>query len=163
MFNASVADALARDRVRERRGSAARAETGIAGALQYAAPFSLCSKRELKLVAKAAKLRTLRKGAILTAEGEPGDCMFVLISGGANVHKGGRKIAELGSGDTIGELAALTKMPRNATVTMRTDGEVALISRRDLHRLLEEAPGFSRKLLEALANRVRELDRKLVV
>jgi hypothetical protein len=28
--------------------------------------------------------------------------------------------------------------------------------------LIADAPGFSRKLLEALANRVRDLDRKIV-
>jgi hypothetical protein len=30
-----------------------------------------------------------------------------------------------------------------------------------MNRLLADAPGFARKLLEALADRVRELDRKL--
>ena len=29
-------------------------------------------------------------------------------------------------------------------------------------KLVEDAPGFSRKLLEAMANRIRELDKKLV-
>jgi CRP-like cAMP-binding protein len=137
-------------------------ESGIANALQYSAPFALCSKRELRLVAKLAKTRMVRAGTTLLQEGETGDSMFVIISGGANVNKGGRKIAELGSGDVVGELAALTKCPRNATVTMKTDGEIAVIGRRELVRLLEDAPGFARKLLEALAQRVRELDRRLV-
>ncbi len=162
MFNSNVAESLARDRLRSRRVKAPHFETPVAVALQYSAPFSLCSKRELRLVAKAASLRTVRAGTTLTVENEPGDSMFVLLSGGATVHKGGRKIAELGPGDVVGELAVLNKAPRNATVTTKTESEVAVIGRRDLFRLLENAPGFARKMLESLANRVRELDRRVV-
>jgi CRP-like cAMP-binding protein len=62
----------------------------------------------------------------------------------------------------VGELGVLGRAPRNATVTATVDSEVAIISRRALNRLLTDAPGFARKLLEALAERVRELDRQLV-
>jgi CRP/FNR family cyclic AMP-dependent transcriptional regulator len=162
VFNPTTAEAMARDRMRTREAAAARHPAKIADALANAAPFSSCSKRELRLVAKVAKTRAVRKGTTLMVEGESGESMIVLLSGGADVHKGGRRIAQIGSGDVVGELAALTKCPRNATVTMRTDGDIAVISRRDLLRLLKGSPSFSWKLLEALALRVRELDRKLV-
>ena len=96
----------------------------------------------------------------LLVEGDTGDSFIVLLSGKAEVRKGNRKIAELGSGDVVGELALLAKAPRNATVVTRSESEIAIIGRRDLFRLINDAPGFSRKLLEALANRVRELDRR---
>jgi CRP-like cAMP-binding protein len=113
-------------------------------------------------VAKLAKTKTVRESTSLTLEGEVGDTMFVILSGHATVHKGGRKLAELGSGDVVGELAILTKAPRNATVTTTTETEIATIGRRDVNRLIADAPGFARKLLEALAVRVRDLDRKIV-
>jgi CRP-like cAMP-binding protein len=163
VFNPGADSELVKGRMREREAVARRRasrEKGIAEALEGSPLFSLCSKRELRLVAKLAKAKELRPGTTLVTEGETGDSMFVILSGGANVHKGGRKIAELGSGDVVGELALLSKAPRNATVTTRTNAEVAVLGRRELFRLIEDAPGFSRKLLEALANRVRELDRK---
>ena len=165
MFPSDVAGSLTRERVRDRRRVAddeRKAESGIAGALANVALFSQCSKRELRLVAKLAKTKTVRESTSLTLEGEDGDTMFVILSGHATVHKGGRKLAELGPGDVVGELAILGKAPRNATVTTTTETQVATISRRDTHRLIADAPGFSRKLLEALANRVRDLDRKIV-
>jgi CRP-like cAMP-binding protein len=162
VFNPSTAEALAKDRMREAEAAAARHPAKIANALAFAAPFSSCSKRELRLVSKVAKVRAVRKGTTLMVEGESGESMVVLLSGGADVHKGGRRIAQIGSGAVVGELAALTKCPRNATVTMRTDGDIAVITRRDLQRLLKGSPSFSQKLLEALALRVRELDRKLI-
>jgi CRP-like cAMP-binding protein len=87
--------------------------------------------------------------------------MLVLLSGSASVQRGGRKIAALSPGDVIGELGVLSRAPRNATVTTTTDAEVAVIDQRAMTRLLADAPGFARKLLESLADRVRELDRKL--
>ena len=158
MYSSELASGHNRDMHR----AAHRSESGIANALQNASIFSLCSRRELKLVARLAKTKSVRAGTTLMTEGEPGETMFVMLSGGADVRKGGRKLAELGAGDVVGELAVLGKAPRNATVVTRTDADVAVIGRRELFRLIEDAPGFSRKLLEALANRVREMDRRAV-
>ena len=113
-------------------------------------------------MAKLAKTKKMDAGTTIVTEGETGDTMFVLLSGRATVYKDGKKLAEHGAGSVVGELAVLTKSPRNATVTLTSDAEVATISRRDVYRLIEDAPGFARKLLEALANRVQQLDRRAV-
>ncbi len=165
MYPSSATESVTRDRQRDRMRAAdieRDAERGIAGALANVPLFSQCSKRELRLVAKLAKIKNVRESTSLTLEGEDGDTMFVILSGHATVHKGGRKLAERGAGDVVGELATLSKAPRNATVTTTMETEVATITRRDVHRLIADAPGFSRKLLESLALRVRELDRKIV-
>lgn len=162
MYNSPVGEQLARERLRDQERALKYPENGIADALSNASIFALCSKKELKLVAKLAKTKSVRAGVTLMSEGEQGDSLFVILSGGATVTKARRKIAEVGPGEVVGELAPLNKAPRNATVVLRTDSVVAEISRRDLYRLIDDAPGFSRKLLEALANRVRESDRKAV-
>ena len=165
MFNPNVSGSVARARHEDRTRAVNRGEkgaSGVADALAYVSLFSLCSKRELRLVAKLAKTRRMNSGATLVTEGESGGTMFVLLSGRATVYKGGKKLAERSAGDVVGELAVLTKSPRNATVTLASDAEVATISRRDVYRLIEDAPGFARKLLEALSNRVQELDRRAI-
>jgi CRP-like cAMP-binding protein len=155
-------DEVARNRPREAQLSSQRARAGVASALENVTLFSMCSKRELKLIARLANLKHVREGTTMLVEGEPGDEMYVLLSGAAVVHRGGRKLATVGPGESVGELAVLSKAPRNATVTARTDCDIAVISRRHVQRMIEDAPGFSRKLLEALADRVRELDRRIV-
>jgi CRP-like cAMP-binding protein len=162
VFNPNTAEALARDKLRAVEAKAARSETGIASSLKYATPFLSCSKKELRLVARLSKTKEVRQGVKLLVEGEEGDTMYVLLSGSADVHKGGRRIAMVRPGEVFGELAALSKGPRTATVTMKTSGEVAIIGRRELRKLVERAPDFAQKMLETLANRVRELDRKLI-
>ena len=167
MFDPSASGAIARQRVRDRLRSSDQAdqerrERGIVDCLANAPLFAQCSKREHRLVAKLAKVKRVPPGTTIVTEGEEGETMFVVLSGHAAVRKSGRKIAELGPGDVVGELAVLGKAPRNATVVTTAEALIATIGRRDVYRLLEDAPGFARKLLEALANRVRDLDTRLV-
>jgi len=163
VLNQSGAQSLARNRMREGQRQAKQVTSVIESALANASLFSACSKRELRLVAKLAKMRRVPRGTALLVEGEVGEEMLVFLAGSAAVVlRGGRKVATLGPGDVVGELGVLGRAPRNATVTTTVDSEVAIISRRALNRLLADAPGFARKLLEALAERVRELDRQLV-
>jgi CRP/FNR family cyclic AMP-dependent transcriptional regulator len=154
-----VADALVRDR--GARGGMTPL-TGIAGALANTRLFALCSKRELRTVAKVARIERIPKGTRLMSEGEDGDTMFVLLSGVARVSRNGRKVAALSAGDAVGELAVLGRTKRNASVDADSDLEVAEITRRSLSRLIHDVPSFSLKLLEALAARVRELDSRQV-
>ncbi|MDP3984960.1 MAG: hypothetical protein Q8Q52_08170 [Acidimicrobiia bacterium] len=40
---------------------------------------------------------------------------MVILSDKASVRRGGRKVAELSSGDIVGEMSLVTNFPRNAT------------------------------------------------
>jgi CRP/FNR family transcriptional regulator, cyclic AMP receptor protein len=153
---------MARNRMRDRQLAATDVTSAIESALANTSLFSLCSARELRLIAKVAKTREVPSGTTLLVEGEVGEEMLAFLTGSATVQRGGRKIATLSPGDVVGELGVLVRAPRNATVTTTSDSEVAVIGRRALNRLLADAPGFARKLLEALAERVRELDRHIV-
>ncbi|MGH8976587.1 MAG: Crp/Fnr family transcriptional regulator [Acidimicrobiia bacterium] len=146
---------------RERSGGGVAPLTGISGALANTRLFSLCSRKELRTVAKVAKIRNVPKGTRLMAEGDEGDTMYVIVSGVARVSRKGRKVAAVGAGDAVGELAVLGRAKRNASVDADTDLQVAEISRRSLSKLINAVPPFSMKLLEAMATRVRELDSRL--
>jgi CRP-like cAMP-binding protein len=162
VLNDIGAQSFGRSRMRDTPRPAKHVLTDIENALADVSLFSLCSKRELRLVAKLARTQLVPNGTTLLVEGEVGEEMLALLAGSAVVERGGRKIATLGPGDAVGELGVLSRAPRNATVTTSADSEVAIIGRRALNRLLADAPGFSRKLLEALADRVRALDRQLI-
>jgi CRP-like cAMP-binding protein len=151
-----LADAITRGR----KGGLGAPLKGVQAALANTKLFALCSKRELHRVAKIAKVRTIPKGTRLMAEGDDGETMFAILFGIARVSRNNRKVATLGAGDVVGELAVLGRSKRNATVVAETDLEVAEISRRALAKMIADVPSFSQKLLESLAGRVRDLDKQ---
>jgi CRP/FNR family cyclic AMP-dependent transcriptional regulator len=124
--------------------------------------FSALSRKELALVARRAEDVTVEAGRVLVSEGSTGSEFFVIIDGTATVTRRGRKVATLGPGDAFGELALLDKAPRNATVTAETPMEVVVLGQREFGGLIDEVPGFARKLLAGMARRLRDSDAKSV-
>lgn len=121
--------------------------------------FAACSQRELAQVAALTVPAEFPAGSVLTRQGASGGLAFVIASGSAEVVRGGRRLARLGPGDVVGEMSLIDGEPRSATVRALSDMEVLEVSADDLRRLLRKAPSVTRKLLEALSERLREADR----
>ncbi len=130
--------------------------------LQEVSLFSACSRKDLQLVARRAEDVRVPAGKVLVTEGETGHEFFVILEGTAKVTRQGRRIATLGPGQAFGELALLDKAPRNATVVAESDVELVVLGQREFAGIIDEVPGFSRKLLAGMAKRLRESDSKTV-
>jgi CRP-like cAMP-binding protein len=120
--------------------------------------FSTCSKRQLAQVAGLTVQADLSKGTVMTRQGAVGGLAYLIATGQAEVTRDGKRIARLGPGDVVGELSLIDGRRRSATVTATTDLQVLELDRKDLLTLMKKAPPVVRKLLEALAQRVREVD-----
>ncbi|HEX5095333.1 MAG TPA: cyclic nucleotide-binding domain-containing protein, partial [Acidimicrobiia bacterium] len=118
--------------------------------LQQVTLFSACSRKDLQLVARRAEDVKVPAGKVLVAEGETGHEFFVILEGNAKVTRQGRKIADIGPGAAFGELALLDKAPRNATVVAESDMELVVLGQREFAGIIDEVPGFSRKLLAGM-------------
>jgi CRP/FNR family cyclic AMP-dependent transcriptional regulator len=99
----------------------------------------------------------------MTREGAFGGLAYLIATGQAEVTRDGKRIAQLGPGDVVGELSLIDGKRRSATVTATTDLEVLELDREDLLTLMKKAPPVVRKLLEALAQRVREVDARSTI
>jgi CRP-like cAMP-binding protein len=116
--------------------------------------FSKLGKDALQDVAQIADEIDLPAGKEMATEGDRGREFFVLLSGEADVTRGGRQINTMKEGDFFGEIALVTKMPRTATVTATTDVDVLVITERAFDGLLKKQPEIGRAVAEALAERV---------
>jgi CRP/FNR family transcriptional regulator, cyclic AMP receptor protein len=116
--------------------------------------FAECTKAELIELAISADEREALAGDTLTQEGRPGREFFVLVGGAAVVRRGGRKLANLGSGDWFGEIAILRYEPRTATVTATSRVLLLVISDRAFRRVVETMPRIALKVLGSVAQRL---------
>jgi len=115
--------------------------------------FEGCSGRELAQVAAIAEQIDVPEQAILIREGDPGRDFFALVSGSVEVRKGKRRIATLGPGDFVGEIALLTNAPRTATVRANSPVTALRVTRPGFSALLAASPGMKDKVIKALADR----------
>lgn len=123
--------------------------------------FSHCSNDDLARIARAADAITVEPGQVLVTEGELGREAFIVLDAEVEITTDGTSIATLGPAEPFGEMALVTREPRNATVTVTKPGTVLVIGQREFAGLLEE-PAFARTIMIALADRVREWDQNYV-
>jgi CRP/FNR family transcriptional regulator, cyclic AMP receptor protein len=116
------------------------------------------SRAELDAFARAAKTERVPAGQVLCDEGAPGHEFFLIGEGRAVVEQKGRRVTELGPGDSFGELALLDRGPRSATVRAETDMALFVVDELDFSALLDEVPALARKLLANLAARLRRAE-----
>ena len=116
--------------------------------------FELCSKRDLRRIAALAVEREIDEGSELIREGEPGTEFYVVVDGEIDVRRRGRRVARLGAGSYVGEIALLSRSPRTATVVATTPLRVLAIAGRDFVELLDSIPELWLKVARTLADRV---------
>ena len=122
--------------------------------------FSTVSAKDLRLIRRALEEVDVPAGKVLTEEGTVGREFFFIVEGKAIVRRNNRKVATLGPGQYFGEMALLDKRPRSATVVSETEMSLLVLGQRQFNAVLDAVPGLARKLLVAMAMRLREADEK---
>ena len=115
--------------------------------------FSTLDKHELREIAPLTDEVEIREGEELLRQGDFAYEFMVTIDGDADVIRDGEKVAELGPGDFLGEIAALDMGHRTATVVARTPMTVAVMTARDLRHIAREMPEVDSQLREAARER----------
>lgn len=110
---------------------------------------------EMQAIIPFLKLCTTEAGAILCQEGMPGDSMYLILAGEAEVRKGQQLITVLAGGEVFGEMAMLTGEPRSATVIARTPMELYEFKQADFNAVLARTPQLSQSLSRILARRLQ--------
>ena len=100
----------------------------------------------------------VRAGTVLTHEGYREGFFFVIVSGRVRIERDGVTINTLGPGDFLGEIALLDGGPRTATATAETECHLLSMTYQMFHELLDAAPQIRAAILEAVGQRLRQLD-----
>ncbi len=123
----------------------------------------------LEEIAAKASLVQVDTGEFLTREGETADAFFVLLNGQASVlirhqeKKEDAEIAQLGPGDTAGEIALLLSQPYGASVKAASKVVAARYDAKFFEKMTEEIPAFGMLLAKSIGNRFQKLFRMIPV
>jgi CRP-like cAMP-binding protein len=113
------------------------------------------SRRQLRRVLDRMSEHHYKEGASIVRRGMPGEGLFLLTEGNANVVRGGRTVAKLAPGEFFGEVAVLDRRPRTADVIAASPVTALVLHREDLRKILATEPRAAWSLLETLAGRLR--------
>ena len=114
--------------------------------------FSELQHYLFRQVSEGLHRRAVPAGGIVVNEGDAGDSIFLIASGSVRVlvvggHGRPLEIRRLDAGDFFGEVAALSRRPRSATVVAVADCQLLEIDRWALEALVEARPA-ARPILE---------------
>jgi len=117
---------------------------------------------------RRAYVVAVRAGQPLFEIGEPGESLYVVQAGEvALLEPSGagepRLVAKLGPGDPVGETDALIGRARTLRAVAVSDARLLQLDRATLQEMCLERPQITLRILERLAQRTADLERRLAV
>jgi len=130
------------------------------------------SAGELRLLATYSQEEAFAPEALIFAEGERGDRLYIVADGQVRISRrfqgmGEEALTILGRGEMFGEMALIDDQPRSADARAHTRGcTVLTVDRQRLEEVLEMDPDAARQFLASLCTllcrRVRAINERLV-
>ncbi len=143
--------------------------------LQSHALFGGIEEEELIQFLTFMKQREYPKGDSIVIEGDPGDCLFLIMEGSVGILKtvpeagdnSMEQIATLGMGETFGEMSIIDLHTRSATVRTLEDSIVLVLSQKSLSQIWKTEPKIYTLILMNLAReismRLRSIDARFAI
>ena len=129
-------------------------------ALERMPLFAGLDREHLEDVLAVGRRVSFQPGQAIVERGDPGDAMYIMLSGVAEVDVGGR-YHRLQRGDFFGEMALLAGKPREASVKAAEPVEALRIPGDEFQAFLADNPQIARGMLKSLVERLREVQDRL--
>ncbi|MCP4699446.1 MAG: cyclic nucleotide-binding domain-containing protein [Gammaproteobacteria bacterium] len=123
--------------------------------------FSMLKTEDIHKIASIAMEEAYEDGHTLFEEGDIGDRLFIVVSGGVHIlkNKEGKetRLVTLHESDFLGELALFDAETRTATARCIGSCTFLVIERTDMEQLAHEYPAIAFGFIKVLINRMREM------
>lgn len=100
-------------------------------------------------------------GQVIFQEGEPGDVMYVVQEGEADILLRGHLLETVGPGGILGEMALIDTTSRSATAVARTDCKLVAINQARFKVHVHHTPYFALQVMRVMADRLRQMNAQL--
>ena len=111
--------------------------------------FRYLSYKELVQVAATAETIEVPTDKVIFSDGQPGDAMYVVISGSVQLSKHDKAVTALGRGHHFGELALVDRSVRSLTARAVEPTRLVVVQRKDFYDIVKREPALAVKLLWA--------------
>jgi len=108
----------------------------------------------LKDIANSAEQKCITRGDALILEGDQADTLYIVLKGRFVVMSGAKPIAEISTGEPIGELAFFSGGARTATVIAARNSTVLCLTRHAYNALAQRTPELPNAILKAVSERL---------
>lgn len=147
-------------------GAAAPLRSTVSEVLANAGIFQGVDHDAVTTLTRELKPVNFRRGHTVFVEGEPGDLMYIIVTGKVKIGRrtrDGREnlLAVLGPSDVFGELSVFDSGPRTSTVTAVTAVSTLSMDRDALRTWMRAHPEIGEQLLRVLARRLRDTNDNL--
>ncbi len=125
--------------------------------------FRLLAPDELGPVRAVAQERSFTAGREIFREGDPGDGLYVVLSGLVEIsgllnNEKRQVLSQVGPGQIFGEMAIIEQLPRSACATAVQPTTVAFLDRAEMRALIERSPALASALLQLVSHRLRDFN-----
>ncbi len=108
------------------------------------------------LFRNAQEITEIPAGTVIFTKGDKGDCMYGVVSGTVELHRGGAVVGTVVEEGVFGEMALIDNSARTATAIAKTDCTLASIDRGRFLLLVHETPTFALQVMSSLAAKLLE-------
>jgi hypothetical protein len=115
---------------------------------------------DLKHIATIADERVFHAGELIARQGDPGDELFIIVSGKVIVREGVADRSERTVGEVVGEMSIITQEPRIASLIAVDQVRVLGLDRSEFEGMLRERPAISLAVMRVLIARLKESEAK---
>lgn len=125
--------------------------------LKHVSFFGMLDDAQLEEISRHFTTKPFLKDQMLIKEGERGQEMLIIIRGVVKVFRGEadkpKILATLKSGDILGEMALISKKPRNASATALSHGSAIVLARDHFQDFLNGNPDVKEKIYKIYHDR----------
>ncbi len=134
--------------------------------LQKIPIFSELEHDELDAIGELILVRKYKRRQIIFVEGEPGEAIYIIMSGKVKLTKNTECGKELilgirQPGETFAEVVLFDGGPYPATAEVIEDAEIGLLRNKDVELLVKNNSGISIALIKTMSQRLRSAQQKL--
>jgi voltage-gated potassium channel len=115
--------------------------------------FNAVGAETIAEVTRLLRPRDVPEGVVLVRRGEPGDCMYFIVSGEIEIRIRPKPL-RLGAGAFFGEIALITGEPRTATVVAARPSVMLVLHLTDFRHLAARRPELMAAIAEESSRRV---------